>query len=294
MSKSYYIATKLKHLQDYTPEDILRIATVLGFVGLLAFRSSFSNLGNSKIRRRRKLRFRPLEPQYLEPLREHFLYYQNLSKENKKRFETRVQVFIDNNEFIPRSYTHVSDEMKALISASAVQLTFGFGHLNFEHFPRILIYQDDYYSKITRKYHAGEVNPHGLIVLSWRNFVNGYKKHDDGKNLGLHEMAHALHLENAIANSEYDFIDPDHLQKFEKMAREEMALIRRGQNFFFRHYASMNKHEFFAVSIENFFERPGKFQKEKPELYQTMCALLRQDPLILFPGLKSPKNDRPT
>ena len=109
---------------------------------------------------------RPIEKAYLRELQAHFIYYQNFNPRNKRRVENRVQAFIDANEFIPRSYTHVNAEMKALIAASAVQLTFGYEHLNFEHFNKILIYQDDYYSKITRKYHQGEVNMRGLIVIS--------------------------------------------------------------------------------------------------------------------------------
>ncbi len=251
--------------------------TVIAFGGFVVKRVRRGNRALPKVS------FRSLELRYKEPLAEHFLYYQNLGEENKKRFEMRVQAFIDANEFIPRSYTHVTDEMKALIAASAVQLTFGFSHINFEHFSKILIYKDDYYSKITRKYHAGEVNMRGLIVLSWLNFVHGYKDHTDGKNLGLHEMAHALRLENSIENGEYDFIDASLLDLFHELATKEIHLIKRGQAFFFRHYAAMNMHEFFAVAIENFFERPKKFQEYNPQLYQCVCELLKQNPLKLFP-----------
>ncbi len=229
------------------------------------------------------IRFRPIDLKYKEPLAEHFLYYQNLSEENKKRFETRVQAFIDGNEFIARGYTHITDEMKALIAASAIQLTFGFNHLNFEHFAKILIYPDDYYSRITRKYHAGEVNMRGIVVLSWRNFVEGYKDHTDGKNLGLHEMAHALRLENGIENGEYDFIDADVLNRFHELGVAETRLIKRGQTHFFRHYAAMNMHEFFSVAVENFFERPQEFMDYHPELYMCLSELLKQDPLKLMP-----------
>lgn len=265
------------HFEEYFIAAVFFLVITLRAFGGYIFK------GKNGGRRLPKVRFRPIDLQYKEPLAEHFTYYQNLSAENKKRFETRVQAFIDGNEFIPRSYTHVTDEMKALIAASAVQLTFGFSHLNFEHFSKILIYQDDYYSRITRKYHAGEVNMRGLIVLSWRNFVDGYKDHTDGKNLGLHEMAHALRLENGIENGEFDFIDEDLLDRFHELGVEETQLIKRGQAPFFRHYAAMNMHEFFAVAVENFFERPQQFMDYHPELYLCLSQLLKQDTLKLFP-----------
>lgn len=236
---------------------------------------------------KKRHKFRPLEEAYRKELETHFIYYQNLSSTNKRRFETRVQAFIDGNNFIPRSYTHVNAEMKALIAASAVQLTFGFEHLNFEHFSKILIYKDDYYSTITRKYHQGEVNARGLIVLSWKNFVEGYEIHDDGRNLGLHEMAHALRLENAIYNDEYEFIDNAHITRFELLAEAEMKKISEGGESFFRKYAAANRHEFFAVSVENFFERSEGFKEYHPELYRTMTLLLKQDPIRLFQGYNS-------
>ncbi len=215
-----------------------------------------------------------------QELKEYFSYYQRLDKQDQKRFVTHVQKFIAAKEFIPRGYTHVSDHMKIMIAASAIQLTFGFRHLNFSHFKRILVYPDDYYSLITRKYHQGEVNQAGIIVLSWQNFKEGYQDEEDGKNLGLHEMAHALRLENAIGNEEFDFIEPSVLEAFEYYAQKEMRLIEEGKSIF-RKYGAANIHEFFAVSVEHFFERPQSIFKHNPQLYYAMVKMLKQDTLLL-------------
>ncbi|MGB0177193.1 MAG: zinc-dependent peptidase, partial [Owenweeksia sp.] len=210
-------------------------------------------------------------------LEEHFPYYNSLDPQNRRVFAARVQAFISNKEFVPRGYTHVNARMEAMIAGAAIQLTFGFRHLNFTHFSRILVYPDNYYSSITRKYHQGEVNLRGIIVLSWRNFVEGYSKETDGRNLGLHEMAHALRLENAISNEEFDFIDPRILKRFDELALEEMERIRSGEDFF-RLYGATNLQEFFAVAVENFFERPQAFFEYNPELYTCMVQKLKQDP----------------
>ena len=85
-------------------------------------------------------------------------------------------------------------EMKTLIAASAIQITFGLPSVYFKRFYQILIYRDDYYSTITHHHHKGEVNTRGFIVLSWKNPVMGYINNTDGRNLKLHEMAHALRL----------------------------------------------------------------------------------------------------
>ena len=242
------------------------------------------NFGRSSLTRDSLPRFRarPIKPYYQQVLNAYFTYYKNLNPPNKKRFEVRVQAFIDNNDFIPRGIPNVTDEMKTLIAGAAIQLTFGLRHLNFAHFSKILVYPDDYYSRITRKYHRGEVNPRGAIVLSWKAFEEGYHDEEDGRNIALHEMAHALRLENAIQNEEFDFIPEAELEHFDRLAHGEMARMKAGEDSFFRNYASTNIHEFFAVAVEAFFEQSKRFLEEKPELYLAMSALLNQDPVRLF------------
>lgn len=119
----------------------------------------------------------------------------------------------------------------------------------------------------------------GAIVLSWKDFLEGYRVGDDGVNLGLHEMAHALKVEDMISNSEYDFLDGHTLRRFIGYTRKESAKILSGEPSFFRSYAATNDHEFFAVVMENFFERPKLFKELHRELYYLTSRLLNQDVL---------------
>lgn len=219
-------------------------------------------------------------------LEKYFGYYQVLPEQEKKLFTKRVAKFIRLKQFIPRGgFKVVSSEMKVLIAASAVQITFGHPAVYFRHFWRILIYPDDYYSTITKKYHKGEVHPGGLIVLSWKNFIKGYVEHDSGVNLALHEMAHALHLENAINNDEYDFINAGLIKDLHHMFK---ALRKQeDKNRFFRDYAWINFHEFFAVCIENFFERPAKLLENDKSLYHLLSQILKQDTAKLYAPAKA-------
>ena len=217
-------------------------------------------------------------------LEKYFLFYQKLPAKSKYVFRKRVHHFIASKNFIPRQFDRVTKEMKVLIAASAVQVTFGFPKLNLSYFRNILVYPDTYYSTINQAYHKGEVNPRmKAIVLSWKAFVEGYLKRD-GRNLGLHEMAHALRLENIIANDEYHFLDEDTLKEWERHATNTMKEISEGRETFFREYGAVDKDEFFAVAIENFFERPVKFSEKHPKTYKTLCQLLNQNPVLLERG----------
>ena len=225
---------------------------------------------------------RPLPKKYKPILREHFPFYNKLSDHDKHLFERKMQYFIHYKEFIPRKIDRVTDEMKVLISACAVQLTFGLPKVVLSHFKRILIYPDDYYSTITRAYHRGEVNPRmQAIVLSWKHFVLGYIDESDGINLGLHEMAHAIRLENKITNNEHSFFDAETLQLWHKLAEMEIERIGNGESRMFRDYAGTDHDEFFAIAVENFFEKPEEFRELMPNIYEVMTRLLRQDPYKL-------------
>ena len=223
----------------------------------------------------------PVPQLYKDILQKNFRYYQLLSPVNKGKFERKVCNFLYSKRFIPRNMNGVTIEAKVLIAASAVQLTFGLPNIYLQHFDKILVYPNEYYSSITKQYHKGEVNPRfGIIVLSWNNFVEGYIKPQHSVNLGLHEMAHALRLENIIRNSEYKFFDETLVSRFDHSAESICRNLKEYANIF-RPYACTSKHEFFSVAIENFFERSELFQRQVPELYGILTRLLGQDPLKL-------------
>ena len=178
--------------------------------------------------------------------------------------------------FIPRKMK-VHPEVNVLISATAVQLTFGLDTFAFTSFERMLIYPDNYYSTIRNQYHQGEVNVRlRIIVLSARHFLKGLLDPSDGLNLGLHEMAHAFQIEG-FEHGGNDFMVP--FKRWESAASYERDNIQSNPNHFLRDYALENTPELFAVCIENFFERPEEFMKELPDVYISLCQLLRQNPL---------------
>ncbi|MBC5993504.1 zinc-dependent peptidase [Pontibacter cellulosilyticus] len=224
----------------------------------------------------RQWRFRPF---IHELRRQQPAYYLSLPAAQQKEFEKRLAQFILQKNFVPRGERfEVTLAMKVRIAACATQLTFGLGPVYLSHFKTILIYPDRYYSTISKRYHCGEVNMRGLIVLSWRDFESGYDNYTDGLNLGLHEMAHALHLENVIQNNEHSFLDRQHLQTWDKLAKTEIAKMSMVPASFLRQQACDDEHEFFAVCVESFFERPHDFRLSNPELYEALSQLLQQDP----------------
>lgn len=241
-----------------------------------------------RVKRRSSLRFLhprapKLSPELQSALYSRSPYYRKLSKPFQKEFETRVVEFLGRKSFIARGDKEVTEEMKLLISATAVQICFGLPSIVLENFEKILIYPDAYFSTIRKEYHIGETNPGmGIIVLSWKAFEAGIANPNDGKNLGIHEMAHALQFENRIYNDEYDFFEQDKIARWEKLAKAEINAYVQGGHPVFREYGFTNEVELFAVATEYFFEKPDYFHREKPELFDALMRLLNQDILRIY------------
>lgn len=208
-------------------------------------------------------------------------FYKALNPNQRKRFEKKVCYFMRHKEFIPMKMDQVTEEMKILISAAAVQLTFGLPYLRLPVFPRIMVFPKKFFNSKTGKYHVGEVNTMGIIALSWEDFKKGFLYATDGMNVALHELAHALQFEDAIDNDEHAFLDVKTLRKINLQYQIEKQRNLSGEPVFLRNYAFQNSQEFFAVAVEAFFERTKQFKEAMPELFGLMKELLRLDPLNL-------------
>lgn len=211
-------------------------------------------------------------------LLEHSAYYRKLNLKERTHFEERVLRFIATKHFYRfDTKAKTTDEMQILIAAAAMQITFGYSEeYDYETFRRIAISDKDYISSKTMKMHQGETNPgKSLIAFSWERFMFGIKNPHDSINLGLHEFAHALFVNNVHGFTNHSFKKA--IGKWHKIVNK---IIEEGTaDDFFRRYAFVNKMEFFAVSMEYFFENPQAFESHLPELYGVMCELLNQNPL---------------
>ena len=275
-----YLPYQPGNLSGFYKEDAIGVAiTIILFLGAILY--VFLKYNSYELKNIRKYT-KPFNSKQRETLKKYFHYYNRLSAEDKKKFENRVHKFIINKRFLAKRGPEVTDTMKVMIAASAVQVTFGLPEIHFSHFKTIIVYPKKYFSYESRSVNIGEVNPKGAIVLSWRDFVKGYAIPDDSLNVGLHEMAHALLLEDKIPNQEYGFLNRLSLSKLSGCSKKQIQRIRNGQQTFLRKYAGINSMEFFAVGVEYFFEQPAELKKEIPELYDALSKLLKQDPVAIY------------
>ena len=225
---------------------------------------------------------RPIEKHYKLILERYYEYYRDLPDELKGPFERRVALFIQGKTYYGQHGLEITDEMRVLVAATAVQITFGFKFFQLPRFSKIFIYPQKIFQSTNQKNTIKErcIPWEKLIRLSWDNFLHGLKDPEDGINLGLHEMTHAMSLENRIkSNGAHSYIDPKAHALWRKLAIAEMTKINRKEKSLFRGYAGTNLEEFLACSVEVFFEQTQEFNDYHPALYQATCRLLKQDPL---------------
>lgn len=206
-------------------------------------------------------------------------YYVSLSKEMQQVFLGRVVSFMQAKQF---HYHKIAfqEYIPVLISGAAVQLTFGLKHYLLDYFKDIHVMKKEYVLSVDNDTYYGHVSKTG-IHISWNHFMHGYSDYTDSINVGLHEMAHALQYDAYLGyESSNDRDLKVRLAEYSEEGRPVFRAMRRGFQLFFDEYAMTNFDEFWAVSVENFFENPNKFKEHLPVLYAEMCELLNQDPLL--------------
>jgi Mlc titration factor MtfA (ptsG expression regulator) len=210
-------------------------------------------------------------------LKQKIVYYSNLSVDGQAKFQERVLTFMESKDFIGREELLVTDEMKVLISASAVQLTFGLEDYLITHLHTINIFPRVFYSKLFNTSFKGLTTQGGITSISWNDFREGFVHEHDNINLGFHELAHALNVD-LDENGNYDGHFSGYFETWKRVALNDFEKLKTGQITFLRSYGATNMHEFFAVCIEHFFESPSEFKKQLPGLYWHTAYLLNQDP----------------
>jgi Mlc titration factor MtfA (ptsG expression regulator) len=155
------------------------------------------------------------------------------------------------------------------------------------YFKDIYILADAYQMDNEEELYIGHVAPNG-IYLSFKHFLYGYSQKSDNVNVAVHEMAHALLYNNFFA--QYGGTDSHFRLNYERFSSSTgpiLANVITNRRSYLRSYAFSNLHEFWAVSVEAFFENPAGLRANMPELYDALSRVLNQDPVTQTKILKS-------
>ena len=205
-----------------------------------------------------------------------FSFFDRLEKNEKIYFEHRVANFVKDKTFIGRDGLSISEEHEVLNSATAVMLTFGFRDYFIGLIDKIFVYPKTFYSTINEENHKGEFNPKlKALVLSWEDFLKGHIIGNDNLNVGIHEFAHAIHLNSIKERDVSSTIFKDSFRELTDLLSNDKPLRDKLiQSKYFRDYAYTNQFEFVAVLVEYFIESPEEFQTHFPRIYSKVRQML--------------------
>lgn len=208
---------------------------------------------------------------------EYIKFYNRLSPRYKSYFEHRVLQILNRIEFIGKDIT-VTEEMKTIISATLVKLTFGLRDYKIKSVERVILYPDEFYSQTNKTLHKGEFNlGYKALVLSWKDVLHGYAIADDNLNLAVHEFTHAIHFYymqvRRSSTSAAIFLN-SYVELINKLDADDALKTKLIRSKFLRDYAYTNQYEFLSVLIETFIESPMEFREYFPGIYGKIKSML--------------------
>lgn len=211
-------------------------------------------------------------------LEQYHNYYAALNEFLKIKFENRlVDVLSKKDFYYTRDTNKNKEKMLLLIAAELVQLTFGLKYFMIDHFARIEIYKESFYLYNSDVRLSGYTSgSRGFIALSESAYLKSIEDRSDGFNVALHEFAHAVHISGIVDKM---YFEDQHQVTWEKYATKVIAAYDCNATNYLPWYAYKDKDEFYACSIESFFERPALFQQNLPEAYDLLKNLLNQNPI---------------
>src|ERR1041384_4311764 len=245
--------------------------------------------------RRRRLRARPFPKKWLTLIQHHVVFFHRLSGSDRLELLGHIQVFLAEKRFEGCAGFEITDEVRVTIAAQACLLLL---HRQTDYFPgllTILVYPLTYMVQQDR-----QVNQHvweegtvsrlgetgrrmGSLVLAWAAVKHGAADPSDGKNVVLHEFAHQLDFENDAADGVPGLATREQQLAWANVMRSEYASLRgadeSGVPTLLDTYGATNPAEFFAVSVEAFFEQPRALLARHPKLYAELRTYFQQDPL---------------
>ena len=204
------------------------------------------------------------------------------------RLQQIVKIFVAEKNWEGCEGVTVTEEMKVTIAGQAALLLLGVNDFYFDNVSSILIFPHAFVRQTTDgliatdSHRAGEAWQGGPIILSWQDTLSGGRNEHDGRNLVVHEFAHALDGLDGEMGGDVMFDDAELSLQWQQVVDREFAELERckqqGISTLLDHYGATNKAEFFAVSSETFFEQPRILQQQHTQLFDLLAEYYRVDP----------------
>ncbi len=260
------------------------------------------DLMTRKVRERGKILSRQFPPEWEEILQREVVFFRALDPETRQRFRRELQVFLG-EKLVTGVGTELDETTRVLAAASAIIPILGFPEWEWDQISEVLIYpsrfsEDFSFDDGGRHHTLGMVGTgamNRIMILAKPDLLAGFRNPGDKRNVGLHEFAHLVDKSDGVIDGLPGVgLDRRSLGPWIELVRRKMAEIERGDSDI-DDYALTNEAEFFAVTTEYFFERPGVMRKKHPQLYAALERVFNQQLHTRVAALaRERKRGRPT
>lgn len=214
----------------------------------------------------------PLDVKLRNFISQYSIFYQELSLEGKQRFRDRVSLFMMAHEYMPMAVKTVPEDIKGIVAANAVHLTFGLPDYLMEKFEKIVIYPAPFPSpQFPRQLHASEsYKEDGVVILAASHLVKGYTEPELYYNISLHEWIRVFLQLNPSK----------HLPSLPENIWQALEKISRFPKPNLEAFIGLPQLDPMPVAICYYLMFPKQFQEVLPEVHTAISDLLNLNPLI--------------
>jgi MtfA peptidase len=238
----------------------------------------------------------PFPAEYRALLRRAVPCAELLTDEELTKLEALVRIFNSEKVFEAAGGLTLTEEMRVSIAGRACMLLLGRVELDqpiYADLDTIIVYpatykvsvreQSGYVTLEGDQHRLGESWTRGVVVLSWAAAQAGAANAVDGHDVVLHEFAHQLDAEDGGMDGTPELGGLDRYAVWSKVAGAEYAALvddlEHHRKTSIDAYGATNAAEFFAVVVEQFFEKPRTLARRSPDLYRELAAFFRFDPV---------------
>ena len=189
-------------------------------------------------------------------------FYRRLSEDDKQEFERRTMLFIMAKQFTPKVHDEVPEDMKAIIAASAVQLTFRQKtDWLFDEYETFIIYPHPFPTPQHEAWHVAETYAEdGVMLFSAEHLLHGFFEPLKYYQIALHEFAGAFIDKNPEV-SKVDF-GQNPWQNFQRISNFSEEKIKA--------YIGLENVRPEAVGVTLFFTHRAYFAQHLPEAFKML------------------------
>lgn len=240
-------------------------------------------IGSRRVMRQYFARRQPPTPEMQQWLHRHIRWYRHFGADERRRYEAAFMQYLADHTFEGVRGAEVNPAHTWAVAAAGALMLHGRPDWPWPAQRSIVFlpdrFDDGYLSGGRDADFDGMVHAQGSVLLSIPSVEEAWAYDEDGSNVILHELAHVLDFHGGYAEGVPGLMDRGSVAAWEELVDREMRRIRQRASLI-RPYGATNPAEFFATSVENFFERPDQLRSRHQSLFDALVALFQFDPRL--------------